>query len=90
MGKRKIGLSTVFAVQYVNVTEIADDIWLVSFIDYDLGFFDNKENRVEPMGENPFAPKVLPMSPVKTPENCGRGRDSLWADSGNLLHISKI
>jgi hypothetical protein len=29
---------------------------------YDSGFFDQEENRVEPVGENPFAPKVLPMS----------------------------
>ena len=64
MGRRKINLSRVFAGQYVGVTEIADDIWLVSFMDYDLGFFDNEVNRVEPVGENPFAPKVLPMSPV--------------------------
>jgi len=64
MGRRKINLSRVFAGQYVGVTEIADDIWLVSFMDYDLGFFDNDVNRVEPVGENPFAPKVLPMSPV--------------------------
>jgi hypothetical protein len=28
------------------------------------GFFDSEVNRVEPVGENPFAPKVLPMSPV--------------------------
>lgn len=64
IGKRKISLSRVFAGQLVGVTEIADDIWLVSFMDYDLGFFDNEVNRVEPVGENPFAPKVLPMSPV--------------------------
>jgi hypothetical protein len=46
----KISLSRVFACQYVGVTAIADDIWLVSFMDYDLGFFDNKVNRVEPVG----------------------------------------
>ena len=64
INKRKINLSRALAGQYVGVTEIADDIWLVSFMDYDLGFFDNEVNRVEPVGENPFAPKVLPMSPV--------------------------
>jgi putative transposase len=52
----------VFADQYVGISEIAEDVWLVSFMDFGLGFFDNTENRVEPMGENPFAPKVLPMS----------------------------
>ena len=49
--------------QWVGVTEVADDIWLVSFMDYDLGFFDNEVDRVESVGENPFTPKVLPMSP---------------------------
>jgi hypothetical protein len=28
-------LVTVFAGQHVGVTEIADDIWLVSFMNYD-------------------------------------------------------
>jgi len=52
----------VFAGQLVGIREVADRIWLVSFMEYDLGFFDEQENRVEPVGHNPFAPKVLPMS----------------------------
>jgi len=41
-----------------------DQIWLVAFLDYDLGFFDMDEGRVEP-APNPFAPeKVLTMSPA--------------------------
>jgi putative transposase len=43
--------------------EVVDRIWLVSFMEYDPGFFDEDENRVEPAG-NPFIPKVLPMSSV--------------------------
>ncbi|MEE4143984.1 MAG: IS481 family transposase [Halieaceae bacterium] len=62
IGSRKVNFSTVFAGQYVGIREVADEIWLVSFMDYDLGFFDQDENRVEPVGVNPFAPKVLPMS----------------------------
>lgn len=62
IGSRKISFSRVFAGQYVGIREVADEIWLVSFMDYDLGFFDRTENRVEPVGVNPFAPKVLPMS----------------------------
>jgi putative transposase len=61
--KRKINLSTAFAGQTVGVTEVADQIWLVSFMHYDLGFFDNEKGRVEP-APNPFTPeKVLTMSP---------------------------
>tara|TARA_R110000823_G_C15871363_1_gene494193 strand:- start:29 stop:1195 length:1167 start_codon:yes stop_codon:yes gene_type:complete len=63
IGRRKINLSTVFAGQYVGVREVADEVWLVSFLEYDLGFFDRELNKVEPVGKNPFAPKVLPMLP---------------------------
>ncbi len=35
-------------------------------MDHDLEFFDNEVNRGEPVGENPFAPKVLPMCPEWT------------------------
>jgi putative transposase len=58
IGRRKINLSTVFAGQYIGIREVADQIWLVSFMEYDLGFFDQEEHRVEPMGVNPFAPKL--------------------------------
>ncbi|MEZ5489187.1 MAG: IS481 family transposase [Gammaproteobacteria bacterium] len=64
VGRRKINFSVVFGGQYVGIREVADRIWLVSFMDFDIGFFDEEENRVEPVGVNPFAPKVLPMSPV--------------------------
>jgi putative transposase len=60
--RRKINLSTVFAGQDVGVRQVSDRIWLVSFMDYDLGYFDDETCRLEPI-ENPFCPKVLPMSP---------------------------
>ena len=63
IGRRKINLSQAFACQTVGVREVSDKIWLVSFMEYDLGFFDEDEGRVEP-AENPFRAKVLPMSPV--------------------------
>ena len=64
LGRRKINLSSVFAGQIVGLREVADQIWLVSFLDYDLGFFDQDEDRVEP-APNPFAPEtVLTMCPV--------------------------
>jgi putative transposase len=62
-GRQKINLSTVFAGQNVGVKEVSDRIWLVSFMDYDLGFFDDETCRLE-SAYNPFEPKVLPMSPV--------------------------
>jgi putative transposase len=51
----------VFAGQAVGIKEVYDDIWLVTFMDYDLGYFDLETRVLEPL-ENPFGPKVLPMS----------------------------
>jgi len=62
IGKRKINLSTVFAGQNVGVKEISDQVWLVSFMQYDLGFFDHETGRIT-SAENPFGAKVLPMCP---------------------------
>jgi len=60
--RRKINVSVVFAGQNVGVRQVSDRIWLVSFMDYDLGYFDDETSRLEPIA-NPFAAKVLPMSP---------------------------
>ena len=57
---RKINLSHVFAGQNVGVTQVGDHVWLVTFMHYDLGYFDDEAGRVEPI-ENPFGSKVLPM-----------------------------
>ncbi|HEX4575066.1 MAG TPA: IS481 family transposase [Gemmatimonadales bacterium] len=60
---RKVNLSHVFAGQNVGVTQVGDHLWLVTFMQYDLGYFDDETCRLEPI-ENPFGPKVLPMSPA--------------------------
>jgi putative transposase len=60
--RRKINLSQVFAGQNVGVTQVGERIWLVTFMEYDLGYFDDETCRLEPI-DNPFGPKVLPMSP---------------------------
>ncbi len=63
LGRRKINLSSVFAGQLVGIREVDQNIWQVSFLEYDLGYFDEKRDRVEP-GPSPFAPdKVLTMCP---------------------------
>lgn len=63
LGRRKINLSIVFAGQNVGIKEVSEKIWLVTFMNYDLGFFDHEQGRVE-CARNPFEAKVLPMSPV--------------------------
>jgi len=61
MANKKINFSQVFAGQAVGIQEVHDDIGLVSFMDYDLGYFDLETRVLEPL-ENPFRPKLLPMS----------------------------
>jgi len=58
---RKVNLSHVFAGQNVGVTQVGERVWLVTFMRYDLGYFDDETCRLEPI-QNPFEPKVLPMS----------------------------
>ena len=58
---RKVNLSHALAGQNVGVTQVGYHLWLVTFMQYDLGYFDDEACRLEPI-ENPFGPKVLPMS----------------------------
>ena len=60
--RRKINVSQVFAGQKVGVKQVDEHIWLVTFMNYDLGYFDDQTCRLEPI-DNPFGPKLLPMSP---------------------------
>jgi len=60
--RRKINISQVFAGQRVGVKQVSEHIWLVTFMHYDLGYFDDETCRLEPI-DNPFGPKLLPMSP---------------------------
>ena len=60
LGSKKIHFSTVFAGQDVDIRQVDDDVWLVSFMDYDIGYFDMKSRKVSSI-ENPFGPKVIRM-----------------------------
>lgn len=51
----------MFAGQRVGIKEVDEGIWIVSFMHYDLGFFDDETCRLEPV-VNPFEANVLPMS----------------------------
>ena len=61
MGKKKINVSSGLAGQNVGITQTDDKIWLVSFMKYDLGYFDTDACRLEPIN-NPFKANLLPMS----------------------------
>jgi putative transposase len=59
-GKQEINFSTVFAGRAVGIKEVHDDIWLISYLDDDLGYFDLDTRVLEPL-DNPFRPRLSPM-----------------------------
>jgi putative transposase len=59
---QKVNISQALAGQLVGVRQVSERIWLVTFMHYDLGYFDDETCRLEPIA-NPFGPTVLPMSP---------------------------
>ena len=61
--KLKVNFCRALAGHAVGIKQVDDKVWLVTFMDYDLGYFDEESRRFEPL-DNPFGPKVLPMSPV--------------------------
>ena len=44
----------------VGIRQVEEDIWLVSFMNYDLAYFDMEARKVSAL-ENPFGPKVIGM-----------------------------
>jgi hypothetical protein len=56
--RKKINLSLSLAGQAVGVKEVETGIWLVSFMDYDLGYIDLEEKTLQPL-ENPFWAKSV-------------------------------
>jgi transposase InsO family protein len=57
MYQKKINLTVSLAGQAVGIKEVDDGIWLVSFMEYDLGYIDLEEKTLQPL-QNPFGPKV--------------------------------
>ena len=55
--RKKTNFSTVSSSQAVGIREVQDEIWLVSFMDYDLGYIDLEEKTLQPL-DNPFGPRV--------------------------------
>jgi putative transposase len=72
---RKINLSQVFAGQDVGVKQVSDRIWLVTFMDYDLGYFDDETCRLEPV-ENPIRAESVTYVPGMNCYPCDRNRPS--------------
>lgn len=61
MHRKKINISTLLAGQKVGIKEVDDGIWLVSFMEYDLGYIDLEQKTLQPL-DNPFGTRLLPMS----------------------------
>ena len=61
MHRKRINISTVLGGQKLGIKEVDDGIWLVSFLAYDLGYIDLEQKTLQTL-DNPFGPRLLPMS----------------------------
>jgi transposase InsO family protein len=59
--RKKINISTVLAGQKLGIKEVDDGIWLVSFMNYDLGYIDLEQRTLQTI-DNPFGTRLSPMS----------------------------
>jgi transposase InsO family protein len=59
--RKRINISTVLAGHKLGIKEVDDGIWLVSFMHYDLGYFDLEQKTLQPL-DNPFGTRLSPMS----------------------------
>ena len=50
-------ISTVLAGQRLGIKEVDEGTWLVSFIDYDLGYIDLQRSTLQTL-DNPFGPRL--------------------------------
>ena len=73
MRRKKINVSTVLSGQRLDITEVDDGTWLLSFMRYDLGYIDLKQRILQPIdsrsapGCHPWLGyKMLPISPGRT------------------------
>jgi hypothetical protein len=61
MHRKRVNVSTVLAGQRVGIKEVDEGIWIVTFMHYDLGYIDLEQKTLQPL-DNPFGPRLLPMS----------------------------
>ena len=61
MYRKKVNVSTVLAGQKLGIKEVDEGTWIVSFMQYDLGFIDLEQKTLQPL-DNPFGPRLSPMS----------------------------
>jgi hypothetical protein len=63
--ERQIGLQGVNRrpklARRITIKEVDDGIWLVSFMHYDLEYFDLEQKTLQPL-DNPFGTRLSPMS----------------------------
>jgi hypothetical protein len=57
---KRINISTVLAGQHVGIKEVDECIWIVSFMQYDLGCIDLEQKTMQPL-DNPVSPRLSPM-----------------------------
>jgi hypothetical protein len=61
MHRKKINISTVLAGHRLGIKEEDDGIWLMSFMQYDIGYIDLEQKTLQTI-DSPFGTRLSPMS----------------------------
>ena len=83
IGRRNLNISTVFARQNVGIKAVSDEVWLMSFMRYDLDFFDHETGRVT-SAENSIGAKLQPACPERILTDV-LGKDPRINGSGGVI-----
>ena len=76
-----MNLSHVFAVRTSASRRWSERVWLVTFMRYNLGYFDDETCRLEPI-DNPFGPESVTYVLGMNCHPCARNRPEKIGSSG--------
>ena len=61
MHRKKINISSALAGQRLGIKEVDEGIWLICFMNYDLGYIDLEQKTLQTI-DSPFGTRLSPMS----------------------------
>ncbi len=61
MHRKRVSISHVLAGRRLGIKEVDEGIWIVSFMQNDLGYIDLEQKTLQPL-DNPFGTRLSPKS----------------------------
>jgi hypothetical protein len=79
--RKRVNISTVLAGQKLGIKEVDESIWLVSFMHYDLGYFDLEQKTLQPLStRSARTPSPMSQIPIRRSD-----QDALFCILGTIV-----